>query len=69
MAGELQAQMLARPRVFPIATAALCERTPNIATVEDLLQVPLIHEESTEQWAVLSLPLRHVALYSYARVL
>jgi LysR family glycine cleavage system transcriptional activator len=47
----LHAQMLAQPRVFPVATAALRDRMPGIATVDDLLLAPLIHEESTEQWA------------------
>ncbi|HEY0219146.1 MAG TPA: LysR family transcriptional regulator [Afipia sp.] len=41
---------LAQPRVFPVASPAFCERFGRVANLESLLKLPLIHEESTEQW-------------------
>lgn len=46
----LRAELLARPRVFPVMSPTLRARYHNIDTVEDLLRLPLIHEESTDQW-------------------
>jgi DNA-binding transcriptional LysR family regulator len=46
----LRAELLARPRVFPVVSPTLRARYPNIDTVDDLLRLPLIHEESTDQW-------------------
>jgi DNA-binding transcriptional LysR family regulator len=45
-----RAELLARPRVFPVVSPTFLARYPNIATPEDLLHLPLIHEESTDQW-------------------
>ncbi len=43
-------ELLARPRVFPVASPTFMARYPGIETVRDLLHLPLIHEESTDQW-------------------
>jgi LysR family transcriptional regulator, glycine cleavage system transcriptional activator len=43
-------ELLARPRVFPVASPTFMARYPGIETISDLLRLPLIHEESTDQW-------------------
>lgn len=43
-------ELLARPRVFPVASPTFMARYPGIETIGDLLRLPLIHEESTDQW-------------------
>ena len=43
-------ELLSSPRVFPAASAAFRARHAEVATPADLLRLPLIHEESTEQW-------------------
>lgn len=45
-----RADVLARPRVFPVASPAFCARYGSVDAVAQLLGLPLIHEESTEQW-------------------
>lgn len=45
-----QIYKLAQPRVFPVASPAFCARFGHVASIEGLLKLPLIHEESTEQW-------------------
>jgi DNA-binding transcriptional LysR family regulator len=47
---ELRAELLARPRMFPVASPALRARYPEVQTVKDMLRMPLIHEHSTERW-------------------
>ena len=42
----LAAELVMRPRVFPVASPAFLDRFSG----SDLLAMPLIHEESTEQW-------------------
>jgi DNA-binding transcriptional LysR family regulator len=41
---------LARPRVFPVASPAWVATHRHVAAPADLLALPLIHEESTDQW-------------------
>jgi DNA-binding transcriptional LysR family regulator len=41
---------LARPRVFPIASPAWVATHREVCAPIDLLQLPLIHEESSDQW-------------------
>lgn len=47
---DTSAELLARPRVFPVASPAFREHLPQAVSASDLLQYPLIHEESTENW-------------------
>ncbi|QFU17512.1 LysR substrate-binding domain-containing protein [Microvirga thermotolerans] len=47
---HLRSELIARPRVFPVASPAFLARYPRLKAPSDLLAVPLIHEESTEQW-------------------
>jgi len=46
----VRAELLSSPRVFPVASAAFRARHADVAAPADLLRLPLIHEESTEQW-------------------
>ena len=46
----LRSELMARPRVFPVASPAFVARYPGLGKPEDLLALPLVHEESTEQW-------------------
>ena len=48
----LRAEMLAAPRVFPVASPALLARHPLHDTAEAISALPLVHEESTGQWKV-----------------
>jgi len=49
-ADGVRAELLSSPRVFPVASAAFRARYPEVTAPADLLRLPLIHEESTEQW-------------------
>jgi DNA-binding transcriptional LysR family regulator len=42
--------LLARPRMFPVASPKFCARAGKIETISDLAKLPLIHEDSTKQW-------------------
>lgn len=48
--GNLRWTLLERPRMFPVASPEWVARNPPIHTLDDLLQQPLIHEESRDQW-------------------
>ena len=41
---------LARPRVFPVASPAWVATHKHVRAPSDLVALPLIHEESTDQW-------------------
>jgi LysR family transcriptional regulator, glycine cleavage system transcriptional activator len=41
---------LARPRVFPVASPAWVATHKRVREAADLVELPLIHEESTDQW-------------------
>jgi DNA-binding transcriptional LysR family regulator len=41
---------LARPRVFPVASPAFCARFGLTLALDDLGNLPLLHEDSTSQW-------------------
>ncbi|TCT05663.1 LysR substrate-binding domain-containing protein [Aquabacter spiritensis] len=45
------AELLACPRMFPVASPGFCARFGRPETLADLVRLPLIHEESTAQWA------------------
>lgn len=45
-----EVELLNRPRMLPVASPAFLARTPEISEIRDLLHLPLIHEESTDQW-------------------
>lgn len=47
---RVRAELLARPRVFPVASPTFMARYARIDTISDLLRLPLIHEDSTDQW-------------------
>ncbi len=42
--------LLSQPRVFPVASPGFCARFGGCTKVEDIVNLPLIHEDSTEQW-------------------
>jgi DNA-binding transcriptional LysR family regulator len=46
----VRAELLSSPRVFPVASSAFRARYADVTAPADLLRLPLIHEESTEQW-------------------
>lgn len=46
----LRAELLAAPRVFPVASPALLARHPLSDGIEAIPALPLVHEESTAQW-------------------
>ncbi len=46
----VSAELLVRPRVFPVASPAFLARHPEAVTVESLARLPLLHENSTKQW-------------------
>ena len=48
---RVRAELLARPRVFPVASPTFMARYARVETTPDLLRLPLIHEDSTDQWA------------------
>jgi LysR family glycine cleavage system transcriptional activator len=43
-------EVLARPRVFPVASGDWIERHPQIGVPADLLEASLIHEDTQEYW-------------------
>jgi DNA-binding transcriptional LysR family regulator len=47
---QLSAELLLRPRVFPVASPAFLARYPDAITVESLARLPLLHEDSTKHW-------------------
>ncbi len=52
-AGDMRVAVLARPRVFPVASPFWLEKHPTLADdLGGLATAPLIHEESHEQWRV-----------------
>jgi DNA-binding transcriptional LysR family regulator len=48
--GGLRRFEVARPAVLAVASPALLATLPQISTATDLLQSPLLHEESDDQW-------------------
>ena len=46
----LRAEPLAQPQVLAVASPSFRARYPNLAHPSDLLDLPLVHEESTQQW-------------------
>lgn len=46
----VRAELLAQPKVFPVASPSFQARYPGLSSPSDLLGLPLIHEESTQQW-------------------
>lgn len=46
----LEAKLVMRPRVFPVASPAFIDRFGVDHDLADLPTLPLVHEESTEQW-------------------
>lgn len=46
----VRSELIARPRLFPVVSPALRAAFPNVGTAADLLAMPLLHEESTDQW-------------------
>jgi DNA-binding transcriptional LysR family regulator len=46
----LRSELLVRPRILAVASPVLLKRYPRIASVDDLLQLPLLHEKSTALW-------------------
>ncbi|MBM6582729.1 LysR family transcriptional regulator [Microvirga sp. BT689] len=47
---NLRAELLAQPRVLAVASPSFQARYPHLIWPSDLLGLPLIHEESTQQW-------------------
>jgi LysR family transcriptional regulator, glycine cleavage system transcriptional activator len=47
---QLCAELLARPRVFPIASPSFLARCPDATAIETLARQPLLHEDTTEHW-------------------
>jgi LysR family glycine cleavage system transcriptional activator len=47
---SLRAELLARPQVLAVANPSHRARYSSIAGPLDLLELPLLHEESTQQW-------------------
>lgn len=47
---NVRMEVLSEPRVFPVASPTMQARFVNVRTNADLLQMPLLHEESMEQW-------------------
>ncbi|MCW0002145.1 LysR substrate-binding domain-containing protein [Pararhizobium sp. YC-54] len=43
-------EVLNRPRMFPVASPTFLDRHGPVSSVDELLNLPLIHEESTDQW-------------------
>jgi LysR family glycine cleavage system transcriptional activator len=46
----IRLEELAAPRFFPVASPAFLAGRPAVRTVADLAALPLVHEESREQW-------------------
>lgn len=47
---RVRAELLLRPRVFPVASPAFLDRYPEATKIEALATLPLLHEDSTKQW-------------------
>jgi len=47
----IRSEVIAEPRVFPVASQVFKSQHPELKNVEDLATAALIHEESTAQWA------------------
>ena len=47
---QVSAELLLRPRLFPVASPAFLARYPEATTIESLARLPLLHEDSTKQW-------------------
>lgn len=47
---DIRVEPLARPRVFPVMSPAERAKLPRVLTPTDLIGLPLIHEESDDQW-------------------
>jgi LysR family glycine cleavage system transcriptional activator len=47
---QLCAELLARPRVFPIASPSFLAGCPPIGSLESLSRLPLLHEDTTKHW-------------------
>lgn len=47
---NVRSQVLAHPRMFPVANPKWAESLPANLSVEALLDLPLIHEENQSQW-------------------
>jgi DNA-binding transcriptional LysR family regulator len=47
---QVSAELLLRPRVFPVASPAFLARYPEASTIDSLARLPLLHEDSTKQW-------------------
>lgn len=48
--GDMRAELVSRPRIIPVASAAFKALHPHVHTPADLLALPLIHEQSTRLW-------------------
>ena len=48
---RVRAELLTRPRVFPVVSPTFMARYARVETTPDLLDLPLIHEDSTHHWA------------------
>ncbi len=46
----IQTTELARPIVIPVASPDFLAKAPELREIEDLLNLPLLHEEDDEQW-------------------
>lgn len=46
----LRAEMFSRPRILAVCSPAFRERFPDIGEPEHLVHLPLLHEQSTDQW-------------------
>ncbi|OZI48957.1 LysR substrate-binding domain-containing protein [Bordetella genomosp. 5] len=46
----LRAEIFARPRILAVCSPAFRERFPEVDDPQDLVTVPLLHEQSTDQW-------------------
>ena len=47
---ELRAEAFCRPRIVPVASAIFKAQHPQVRSIRDLLSLPLISEQSTQQW-------------------
>jgi LysR family glycine cleavage system transcriptional activator len=47
---ELRAEAFCRPRIVPVASAIFKAQHPQVRSIRDLLALPLISEQSTQQW-------------------
>ena len=46
----LRAEMFSRPRILAVCSPVFRERFPDVSQPEHLLDLPLLHEQSTDQW-------------------